>query len=280
MFKFGFFSDDHEKNEEPIQRTEKSWEECREITYNEDDKVVQEILKRIQTNSILSSGNEIKYFSSSEVLKLLSTAQTIGKNSILQAEQNHSDLLPAVYEGGLKIWECTHDLLLYLNECNINFSGKRVLDLGCGAGILGIALLFKGAECWFQDYNTDVIQYLTVPNILLNSRDALRHCKCFSGDWGSFADLVEADGTRKFDYILTSETIYSTESYEKLHKVFEKLLKKEGVIFLAAKSFYFGVGGGISLFQDYLIEHGIFKHSTCWKCTEGVQREILRIEFI
>lgn len=56
------------------------------------------------------------------------------------------------FEGGLKIWECTTDLVNYLHEKCINFSNKRVLDLGCGAGILGLFTLLKGARVDFQDY--------------------------------------------------------------------------------------------------------------------------------
>lgn len=40
----------------------------------------------------------------------------------------------------------------------INFKGKRVMDIGCGHGLLGIAALKSGAElCCFQDFNQDVL---------------------------------------------------------------------------------------------------------------------------
>lgn len=73
---------------------------------------------------------------------------------IKKAEQQHSDLIPGVYEGGAKIWECTDDLLIYLSN---NFStGKlknlRVLDLGCGSGLLGIYAFANEAKVTFQDY--------------------------------------------------------------------------------------------------------------------------------
>lgn len=75
------------------------------------------------------------------------------------AEQNHSDVVPGVYEGGAKVWECTQDLGDFLTRCsegekNIvgGLKGKSVLDLGCGAGILGILALKAGALVHFQDY--------------------------------------------------------------------------------------------------------------------------------
>lgn len=56
--------------------------------------------------------------------------------------------------GGLKIWECTSDLLSYLitNPDDTNYEVTKVLDLGCGAGILGIYAFTFGAHVTFQDY--------------------------------------------------------------------------------------------------------------------------------
>jgi predicted nicotinamide N-methyase len=54
--------------------------------------------------------------------------------------------------GGLKIWECTYDLGKYLLTENIAFNDKKVLDLGCGAGIIGLIALIQGSTVHFQDY--------------------------------------------------------------------------------------------------------------------------------
>ena len=56
------------------------------------------------------------------------------------ADSSHSDLIPAVYEGGMKIWECSGDLVEYLGKKSrddLDLSGKRVLEVGCGAGLPG-----------------------------------------------------------------------------------------------------------------------------------------------
>jgi 2-polyprenyl-3-methyl-5-hydroxy-6-metoxy-1,4-benzoquinol methylase len=59
----------------------------------------------------------------------------------------------SVLAGGLKIWECTRDLTDYLMQEGINFTGKWVLDLGCGTGLLGILAMYCGAQSvHFQDY--------------------------------------------------------------------------------------------------------------------------------
>lgn len=60
--------------------------------------------------------------------------------------------------GGAKVWECTETVGEYLttpdgNNCLIDdFRDSTVLDLGCGAGILGILALQNGASVHFQDY--------------------------------------------------------------------------------------------------------------------------------
>ena len=84
---------------------------------------------------------------SSELGPLLSVANSV-----------HSDLIPGIYEGGMKIWECAHDLIEYLaTESAISLCGRRVLELGCGVGLPEIFALLCGAECaHFQDFNREL----------------------------------------------------------------------------------------------------------------------------
>lgn len=54
-----------------------------------------------------------------------------------------------------------------------------------------------------------------------------------------------------FDYILTSDTIYSPELSPVLADLISALLKPDtGRAFVAAKRFYFGVGGSTQHFMD------------------------------
>jgi predicted RNA methylase len=59
-------------------------------------------------------------------------------------------------------------LLNFINNLDVDLDNKKVLDLGCGAGIIGIFACLKGARTVFQDYNVEVIKSITIPNVSLN----------------------------------------------------------------------------------------------------------------
>jgi hypothetical protein len=80
---------------------------------------------------------------------------TIGEITLLKGRVStkevfglpNSDLVPGVYEGGLKLWEGSIDLVKALEKesqtGNLSFSGKRVLELGCGHALPGIYACLK-----------------------------------------------------------------------------------------------------------------------------------------
>lgn len=79
------------------------------------------------------------------------------------------DIIPGEYEGGFKLWECTLDLLRYFDTQPGIFEGKRVLEMGCGHGLLGILAKKQGAShVCLQDYNQDVLDRLTKATVQLN----------------------------------------------------------------------------------------------------------------
>ena len=210
-----------------------------------------------------------------------SVAHKTGLTPLLELSNScHSDLIPGVYEGGLKVWECAFDLVEYLAESEIDFSGVRVLELGCGAGLPAIFALIKGArEVHFQDYNQEVIDHVTIPSVLLNIPE-LKSAECsykfYSGDWSNFVKLIPSG---YYDIILTSETIYNLTSQPKLLAALKHLLRPQGgVAYIAAKSYYFGVGGSVSSFTELVEKDGYFNIEKCHVVDCEIFREILKLQ--
>lgn len=51
---------------------------------------------------------------------------------------------------------------------------------------------------------------------------------------------------------MASEIIYNVENYDKIAKVLIQCLKPEGMCLLASKLYYFGVGGNLMEFKDFI----------------------------
>ncbi|XP_050417971.1 histidine protein methyltransferase 1 homolog [Patella vulgata] len=203
-------------------------------------------------------------------------SQLNSESDVATAVNQQSDLIQGIYEGGLKVWECGIDMVNYLISNQINIQDKNILELGCGAGLPGIYSVLNGAKVVdFQDYNKEVIEEFTIPNVSLNQQHEVKcHCRYIAGDWGSLSSILTQ---YKYDIILTAETIYNIDNYNKLVSVFDQLLKEDGVIYIAAKSYYFGVGGGTRQFEQYLKDGGKFNSHVVEVISAGVPREILKV---
>ena len=78
-----------------------------------------------------------------------------------------SDLVPGIYEGGFKLWECCIDLVKFLNEQKerVPLKGKRVMELGCGHGFPGIFALNQVNIHSFTCRCFPMQNYVTVPAV-------------------------------------------------------------------------------------------------------------------
>ena len=181
-----------------------------------------------------------------------------------------TDLVAGVYEGGFKCWEGSLDLARLLlaadgpgegrreggeghgdppNPYSLG-SGQRVLELGCGHGLPGVVALLRGAAVDFQDFNREVLEAATAPTVARNlgpgaGPAAGGRARYFAGDWAALTALLPA---KAYDVVLTAETIYDVQASGALVDLVAHCLKPSGVALVAAKVFYFGVGGGVPEF--------------------------------
>ncbi|KAI8322471.1 hypothetical protein GQ54DRAFT_259920 [Martensiomyces pterosporus] len=233
-----------------------------------------------------------------------------GENSVIQqamaSGSNASDVIKGVYEGGLKTWECSIDLLNYLvahstGDSPMRLANSRVLEIGCGTALPSLHILKTepSAKVCMQDYNKDVLELVTIPNVLANTtlqpEDGTAGDKLFTeddtetceidfvaGDWTRIEEEVRRqEREHSFDLVLTSETIYESTSYRKLHDLLACVLAKpnEGgrvpMVLVAAKSIYFGLTGSVLSFSQYVRSRGVFNAETVWQSGGSMNREIL-----
>ena len=193
-------------------------------------------------------------------------------NSIIKSTNvpENTDLISGKYEGGIKIWECDEDLLEFLPSIyNDSWKNKNILDMGCGHGLPGIYLLLKGInEICFQDFNKEVLDNITKnyinqlkENLGLNFENKI---KFVDGDWGMF------QYDKKFDIIISGDTLYNNQNYEKIYNLIKNNLNKDGEAYFASKRFYFGVGGGSSEFRQFIIDRNEFKISQVKQIKDGI----------
>jgi len=302
------------------------------------------------------TGERIHFINSETVV--INMKSSLYSGDLTPALEDSTDLVTGVYEGGLKIWECSEDLVRFLSKTfQDKLSGAKVLELGCGAGLPGVYAFSKGASVDFNDYNAEVLDEITIPNVLLNvpggsqvespaekalllkkrnltkdipenhnkssetaskasteeesndtqptvpteadqndesplhrvdsfffrqekkspSRKSTENrppeTRFFSGDWASLDSMLTDKGCM-YNLVMTSETIYNPDNHNKLIKILRNHLAPGGVVLIAAKTYYFGVGGGTRDFQTKLEKFG-FKVEIAKTFQDGLKREIL-----
>ena len=74
--------------------------------------------------------------------------------------------------------------------------------------------------------------------------EACRRASFFAGDWSSLGPVMRPAEAKPFDVIVMAETVYSPASYDRLRDLICHLQDgcDEAVVYLASKSYYFGVG--------------------------------------
>ncbi|KAF4616929.1 hypothetical protein D9613_008568 [Agrocybe pediades] len=131
------------------------------------------------------AGDVVEEPSQQEEQKIMPSSSSGATRQALAFLDAPSDLVPGVYEGGLKTWECSLDFVDYLDGLKESaeaksFVGKKTLEIGCGTGVPSMYILREilsalvgtqkvpsKTEIHLQDYNGSVLQLVTLPNLLL-----------------------------------------------------------------------------------------------------------------
>ncbi|KAK4585623.1 hypothetical protein RGQ29_023042 [Quercus rubra] len=225
---------------------------------------------------------------------------------------SNSDLVPGKYEGGLKLWEGSLDLVKVLHievkNGNLSLRGKRVLELGCGHGLPGIFACLEGAAAvHFQDFNAEVLRCLTIPNVNANLSENIQpletnemnaggEVRFFAGDWSEIHKLLPRVQSNEknlncssghsqvasYDIILMAETVYSISTLQSLYELIKMCTSSpHGVVYMAAKKHYFGVGGGTRRFLSLVEKDGVMASNLVAEVADGSSnvREVWKLSF-
>ncbi|KAF9652592.1 hypothetical protein BDM02DRAFT_3266297 [Thelephora ganbajun] len=372
-FKFDFIQDGDDEQAQAAQDRKKEINEpaLMEISLTELLDTLPSLIS-YSPLQILSSGNHPEIFLSRRDLfdarfQLISQTGTEQSDQVegLEFLDAPSDLLPGVYEGGLKTWESSLDLVQVLSSINFELSGRNILEVGCGTAIPSAYLLRQlftldearnagETHLYLQDFNRSVLELITLPNILLawymspssaSYRDAFKvgtdvgedtehpplppsdpvapgelpinpalvaafleslsdknlHIHFLRGSWSTCS--IDP----RFDIILTSETMYRSDSIPVLLDVLWKAYANprshaidatlEGAVeerlslgdpkcYVAGKVLYFGAGGGL---PDFISELEDPRGTKCsrrngkWEVlkehSQGVVRKVLQVSW-
>lgn len=111
----------------------------------------------------------------------------------------------------------------------------------------------------------------------MNFPEGIKTSKFYSGDWSKLDSFI----TTKYDYIFTCDTLYSCDNHKSLALFIQSHLNDQNSkCYVAAKSYYFGCGGGTSSFTDTIDELKTLSSSEALKISNGSSnvREILELK--
>ena len=114
------------------------------------------------------------------------------------------------------LWESAIGLAHYISDMDDLFYSRRVLEIGCGFGLVGIVATLAGAKTVFTDFEQDALLF-TKHNAEQNGINS--------------ADYVQMDWNNpcfqtKFDIILASDVIYEEENWKPILGVSQSYLNR------------------------------------------------------
>ncbi len=118
-----------------------------------------------------------------------------------------------------------------------SFAGKNVVDLGCGTGIVGIALASIGARVWLTDIGVgvDIARCNTAANTKVIS-DHSGRVMCQQLDWSdSQPSLTAFPSGSAVDFIIACEVVYNNDAFAPLLRVLLSLSSKATFVYLVLR---------------------------------------------
>ncbi|XP_041070086.1 EEF1A lysine methyltransferase 3-like [Carcharodon carcharias] len=128
------------------------------------------------------------------------------------------------------VWEAGVTLCRYFEKEKISFTGKKVIELGSGTGIVGILATLLGGDVTMTDKPNILNQIEN--NVSINIPTACRHrIKVRALTWGK----NHTDFPTVYDFILGSDIVYSSVAYPALIETLRYLARQGATIYLSSE---------------------------------------------
>ena len=166
-----------------------------------------------------------------EELTKLKLKEIIIKPKTLSIKIKEQTLFKADGGEGLHLWESSVVLSRYSLKHNSIFENKKIIELGCGCGLLGISILkeIPVEKYIFSDYNSSVLDNLK-DNLKLNGISPNnKNIEIKQDDWKDYEKMPP----NEYDIIIGTELIYKGGAILELAKVINKILKPDGKCFIS-----------------------------------------------
>lgn len=119
------------------------------------------------------------------------------------------------------LWHASIELARWCLE-EADLAGKRVLELGCGLGLAGVAAAAAGAEIVLSDYDADALAFAAC-NVAANlSPEARSRVRLVLLDWRHLPSMPP------FDVILGADIAYERVSFSSLCEALRTLMRTDG----------------------------------------------------
>ncbi|MCK4754731.1 MAG: methyltransferase domain-containing protein [Calditrichia bacterium] len=157
----------------------------------------------------------------------------LDKRFVIQRVKNVDKLLDAISEEEFKkderlpywadIWPSAIALSEYVLENQKVFKGKKILELGCGLGLVGITVTAIGGDVLFTDYDPHALRF-TQTNF---KRNFSRPASVQLLDWRN------PSHSESFDIILAADILYEKRWLGPVLNILDKKLTMHGIAYIA-----------------------------------------------